>query len=478
MTRFGKTTLAVGLVAAVLLIGAPRAATAAPLPVTIGNVLWLDASDASTITIGGGGVSQWADKSIMSNHFAQTDVNRQPATGANTLNSLNVLTFDDAGSQDYLTRAGVLAGNDDDYTYYTVFRPTKNAVMSVYEQASGGNGARSAVLLVNAKYGFNGQNNDKHDLVSYGPDQWRVSDMEINNAGGPNVSLYDNDVPYTGTTGNPGALNIGTTASTVGKKVTGNSEYFDGDIAEIIIYDRVLLPTERLAVRDYLDQKWALNDFAPPPPPSIDYDFDDDSAPGTPSLDGWAIISQGTGAIQIQAARSEANRMPNAPVLTTAFGTPVGGFIGDGSHVALIARSPSFEIDAAGDITWQSVGGNAGIAVDPGLGSGAYPYAAMGVSLVRASDGVRVLSTETAQQGTLTGYSFNITPYVNDGNMYYLEVVDNLRPDTNTGWGYVEWDNFSIPQAPPNVVPEPMTMLAVGLAFSGLGGYVRRRRRG
>ena len=28
------------------------------------------------------------------------------------------------------------------------------------------------------------------------------------------------------------------------------------------------------------------------------------------------------------------------------------------------------------------------------------------------------------------------------------------------------------------VIPEPMTMLAVGMSVAGLGGYVRRRRRG
>ena len=32
-------------------------------------------------------------------------------------------------------------------------------------------------------------------------------------------------------------------------------------------------------------------------------------------------------------------------------------------------------------------------------------------------------------------------------------------------------------QAPTNAIPEPMTMLAVGLGISGLGGYIRKRRR-
>ena len=197
------------------------------------------------------------------------------------------------------------------------------------------------------------------------------------------------------------------------------------------------------------------------------WDFSDDL--NAPSLDGWSIISQGVGRPKIQAERSEANRLGPAPVLTTAFDIPAGGFVGDDGHVPLIARSPEFMITIAGDITFDSVGGHTN-AIAPGLGAGAYASGAMGISLVRALDGVRVLSVETSQFGTATGYSFDITPYVNDGNKYYLEAVDNF----GGGWGYVEWDNFKIPIAPATATPEPATSL---LALLGLSGLARRRRR-
>ncbi len=41
--------------------------------------------------------------------------------------------------------------------------------------------------------------------------------------------------------------------------------------------------------------------------------------------------------------------------------------------------------------------------------------------------------------------------------------------------GFARLDNFQLQVTP---IPEPMTMLAVGLSLTGLGGYVRRRRRG
>jgi len=64
--------------------------------------LWLDASDAATITESGGAVSQWDDKS--SNGFDVTATGTaQPTTGTRTINGLNALDFD--GSTDIMATA-------------------------------------------------------------------------------------------------------------------------------------------------------------------------------------------------------------------------------------------------------------------------------------------------------------------------------------------------------------------------------------
>jgi len=54
--------------------------------------LWLDASDASTITESGGSVSQWDNKGTLEN-FTQATSADQPTTGVSTLNGLNVIDF-------------------------------------------------------------------------------------------------------------------------------------------------------------------------------------------------------------------------------------------------------------------------------------------------------------------------------------------------------------------------------------------------
>lgn len=58
-----------------------------------GLQMWLDASDAGTITESGGAVSQWDDKSDGAHHVSQGTASAQPTTGVTTLNGKNVIDF-------------------------------------------------------------------------------------------------------------------------------------------------------------------------------------------------------------------------------------------------------------------------------------------------------------------------------------------------------------------------------------------------
>ena len=55
-------------------------------------------------------------------------------------------------------------------------------------------------------------------------------------------------------------ISVVTTANTVGAKF-GEARFttnWNGDLAELIIYDRALLDSERLAVEDYLNAKYGI----------------------------------------------------------------------------------------------------------------------------------------------------------------------------------------------------------------------------
>lgn len=63
-------------------------------PAQITTALWLDAADASTITLNGSTVSQWNDKSGNGNNATQSTAANQPTYQATGLNSRPTLSFD------------------------------------------------------------------------------------------------------------------------------------------------------------------------------------------------------------------------------------------------------------------------------------------------------------------------------------------------------------------------------------------------
>lgn len=76
-------------------------------PLSLSPALWLDASDTSTITSSGSPakVSQWNDKSGNGRNVTQPTGTAQPGTGSTTQNGLNVLTFDGNDALDAATAA-------------------------------------------------------------------------------------------------------------------------------------------------------------------------------------------------------------------------------------------------------------------------------------------------------------------------------------------------------------------------------------
>ena len=90
-------------------------------------------------------------------------------------------------------------------------------------------------------------------------------------------------------------------------------------------------------------------------------------------------------------------------------------------------------------------------------------------------------------EGTAVFYSNNIetysgdwTPYLADLDHYDFVFADSdfyLTWDTDAYDAAGEWMYHSHDEGSFGAVPEPMTMLGVGVALGALGGYIRRRRR-
>lgn len=97
------------------------------------TALWLDAADASTITLTSGNVSQWNDKSGNARHASQSNTSLMPLYSAEN----KYIRATGAGETLNGTFSGVSAGTVNEYTLFMVLKPNKTASNSVTQSSSG-----------------------------------------------------------------------------------------------------------------------------------------------------------------------------------------------------------------------------------------------------------------------------------------------------------------------------------------------------
>ena len=229
---------------------------------TAGLVLWLDAGDAGTLAMDGKEVLEWRDKSGNNRLVAQAEQSARPRLRKIRQSGPSALSFD--GKSQFLAGSAVLPEGQKAYTIVALWRSRRNkGVQSVFEQATSMvGGARGALLLDNDTYGFCGEGNDCLKLVPFVQDAWRVTSMSVDPARKSSVRVRDNAAVYEGTAGNPRALKLGIGGVSVGRKLAVEREYFCGDIAELLVYNRVLNPDEELALQKGLVSKWGIDSSA------------------------------------------------------------------------------------------------------------------------------------------------------------------------------------------------------------------------
>lgn len=103
-------------------------------------------------------------------------------------------------------------------------------------------------------YGFNGESNDAHDLLEYEAGTWICSVVRVHDDG--RVAVADQYCQAERTI-DIGRQAVGADAFYVGCK-RGTAEFLDGDIAEILVYDRPLSDDESQAVLAGLLAKWGV----------------------------------------------------------------------------------------------------------------------------------------------------------------------------------------------------------------------------
>lgn len=227
--------------------------------------LWLDAADASTITLNGSTVSQWSDKSGNQRHVAQGTAALQPSYQAPGLNGYPVVDFERA--------RGTWLQTD---SFPTTSIPAINIISVVRWQTTGATVTDIQTIVDNNHTGSPLQGfvlQDRPDLVNkpltlahipnfvtgarsattVGNGAWRiVASRLVNN--GDDFLYVDGGTETRGTNG--GAFNL-TSALRVGGSISWGRP-FNGEVAEKIITTSDLSTADRQKLEGYLAWKWGL----------------------------------------------------------------------------------------------------------------------------------------------------------------------------------------------------------------------------
>jgi len=207
-----------------------------------GLQLWLDASDASTITESSGAVSQWDDKSGNANHVTQGTAALQPTTGTRTQNSLNVLDFD---GSDFL-RNGAIGPFSQPNTVFVVGKADATATTQAF--VHGDNFANdNAIGLTSSNFFMFA------DSALFGGASDTSTHIFIAEFNSTSSELFIDGVSSaTGDAGSGSANDF-----RVGARYDG-AEALDGFVAEVLVYDSALSTADREAVEAYLADKWGI----------------------------------------------------------------------------------------------------------------------------------------------------------------------------------------------------------------------------
>ena len=236
-------------------------------------VLWLDASDASSIRLSGSNVTLWIDKSTAPNKvggpsgIAVNGGSTNPTIATAALNGRNTIAFGGSAILSTSSNISTLPTGSASGTFFVVGKETASSGNQMLFQYGQG---PSGVTNRNRQFFFSGAN-PTVDILTNGRNvassQYTVNNYTmVSSVQTTTNTSYINGAIFVTTTPVAMSPNIGTNApffiggglpidsSTPGIALTGN-------IAEILIYSSVLSTTERQQVEGYLAWKWGLYDL-------------------------------------------------------------------------------------------------------------------------------------------------------------------------------------------------------------------------
>jgi hypothetical protein len=228
------------------------AALSSWLPDIAGLQLWLDADDSDTITLNGGTVSQWNDKSGNGYNVSQSTASNQPTYTASALNGKSVVRFDGG---DELNGSATVVGGSTNRTVFVVFNCNNFGTTPAYgvtlgDSTSNGESfgvSREIAVRVNSGYRtWTTAVDSTHAIVT----------IVLDGTSTTGLSAWKNGSILTANLTSARTLN--TAAGFIVGNGTAGGE-LNGDVAEIIVYNSALSTSDRQSVESYLSIKWGIS---------------------------------------------------------------------------------------------------------------------------------------------------------------------------------------------------------------------------
>lgn len=229
-----------------------------PIPAN-GVLLWLTGDDA-LVSATNGKVDTWKNASVPNVTAKAAKPEQAPAAAANALNGHATVQFDGT-DQMLMTSIDISPARMPEGTVITVFRSKtadKSPLRKVYGDDNGG---------YDRAIGLDDRAEDKNFTLFSGSGVQGYFNLEVDK---PYI-VVDQYSPkeFSGwVNGNPALTKLAAAWGEkpedslpnmyIGGTGTSYSEYWNGDIAEVIVYGRTLTDAERTQVEDYLAKKYGI----------------------------------------------------------------------------------------------------------------------------------------------------------------------------------------------------------------------------
>lgn len=223
-------------------------------PSQISTALWLDANDASTITLNGSNVSQWKDKSGNNRHASQATAVNQPAYNTTGINNKHSIIFD--GVNDTLkSTANLGISGTNTFSIYAVHAFPWVSLKTAFSFGTVGR-YHHMCSFNSGQYwtGYEGQT----QLGTYSPATPSTAFMlgiERTGNTGSSWKVYQNGTALALTAGNNSAVNLTDGPYSVGAFIDGTLPS-QTNFGELIITPSVLSISDRQKIEGYLAWKW------------------------------------------------------------------------------------------------------------------------------------------------------------------------------------------------------------------------------